>query len=86
MLNMVLVSMSYAISEAPLLLLYETSICKTYYSVNDPAAIGPGGYIPEDKCKLEPIQAELTMVHASQKQFNFAASKTTSSTFVFYSH
>jgi hypothetical protein len=80
MFIMVLASMSNAISETPLLLLYETAICKAYYVVNDPAAIGPGGYIPEAKCKLDPIQADLAMIHASQKQFNVIASKNTSST------
>lgn len=48
----------------PHLLLYERSICYTYYATNDPSLIGPGGLVKEMMCKIKPIQRELATIQA----------------------
>lgn len=71
---MVLVSMYYALSETPLQYLYEIGLCKEYYSKNELVATGHNGMISKGNCTLDPIQADLAMFTANQKQINFAAS------------
>ena len=69
------ISMSYAFIEAPGYRLYETVICKRYYRKHDPSAIGSGGVIPEEKCKIDSIQQELAMLLAKQGRINLLACK-----------
>jgi hypothetical protein len=42
---------------APLIKLFEQSLCTIYYDAHDPSVIGPGGGIPELLCKIQGIQA-----------------------------
>jgi hypothetical protein len=67
---MALISTSYAFAEAPLYRLYESVICKEHYRPHDPAVIGHDGAIPEEECKLDPIQQDLAMIVAKQVQIN----------------
>jgi hypothetical protein len=53
----------------PYLLLYERSICYTYYSAHDSSLIGPGGKIDELLCKVVPVQHELAVVRAWEGAF-----------------
>jgi hypothetical protein len=48
----------------PHLLLYERSICYTYYATHDLSVIGPGGAVDEVLCKIKPVQYELAIVQA----------------------
>ena len=67
---MALISTSYAFAEAPLYRLYESVICKEYYQPHDRTVIGHDDAIPEEKCKINPIQQNLAMVVANQVQIN----------------
>jgi hypothetical protein len=53
----------------PYLLLYERSICYSYYSTHDPSLIIPGGKIDELLCKVVPVQHELAVVRAWEGAF-----------------
>lgn len=73
LLIMVLISTSYAFTEAPLYSLYESVICKDYYRKHDLSVSSNNGKIPEGNCKLRPIQQELSMVVTKQVQANLSA-------------
>lgn len=47
---------------APLIKLFEQSLCITYYDVHDPTVIGPDGDISELLCKIQEIQAPLATI------------------------
>jgi hypothetical protein len=47
---------------APLIKLFERSLCITYYDVHDPGVIGPDGGIPESRCKIQEIQSPLATI------------------------
>jgi len=70
MLVMVLISMSYAFSEAPLYRLYESRICVGYWLEHDSTVIDSHGNVPEDKCKLPFIQTDLAMFQSNQVLYN----------------
>jgi len=44
------------------LFLTEQALCRQYYIVHNPATIAPDGRVNEQQCKLDGIQAELSMV------------------------
>ncbi|KAF2431681.1 MFS general substrate transporter [Tothia fuscella] len=43
--------------------LLEDRICRAHYSRYDPGATGPGGSVPEEMCKIPPVQSELAKTH-----------------------
>jgi hypothetical protein len=47
---------------APLIKLFEQSLCIVYYDIHDPSVIGPGGGILESLCKIQEIQAPLATI------------------------
>ncbi|KAL3428495.1 MFS multidrug transporter [Phlyctema vagabunda] len=53
----------------PLTRVYEIIICFNYYSSVDPGIIGPGGFIAEKLCKVEPVQSELAFVRGYEVFF-----------------
>lgn len=55
---------------APLLLLFEQSICISYYALYDPHTIGPGNSVPEVFCKLPQIQHDLATLRAWKSFFD----------------
>jgi hypothetical protein len=55
---------------APLIQLFENSLCIRYYDVHDPGIIGAGGNIPEARCKIPEIQAELAAVRGWKGGFD----------------
>lgn len=55
---------------APLIKLFEQSLCITYYDVHDPGVIGPGGGIPELLCKIQEIQAPLATIRGWKSLFD----------------
>ncbi len=67
---MVLISMSYWFSEAPLYRLYKSVLCKKYYTEHDTSVIRHDGSIPEEKCKHDSIQQGVAMVLTKQAQVN----------------
>ena len=79
----ILIAMYYAFSEAPLYRLYESVICEDYYSAHDPLVIEPGGGVPEEKCKLDPVQMDLTIIQSNQALFNLISCTSTLSTLCF---
>jgi len=50
LLVMVLISASYAFTEAPLYRLYESVLCREYYKEHDTFMVDYHGEIPEEKC------------------------------------
>ena len=44
------------------LFLAEQALCRHYYSIHDPTMIDPHDRVKEEQCKLDGIQAELSMV------------------------
>ncbi|KAH8812723.1 serine carboxypeptidase S28-domain-containing protein [Xylogone sp. PMI_703] len=45
--------------------LMEQTLCRTFYKISDPSAILPNGRIPEIKCKIDPVQSELALLHGA---------------------
>jgi len=76
MIVMILISMSYAFSEAPLYRLYESNICKRYWLEHDYTVIDSQGNVPEEKCKLSSIQRDLAMIQTNQVFYNTIACTT----------
>jgi hypothetical protein len=70
LLVMILISASYAFTEAPLYRLYESVLCREYYKEHDTFMIDYHGEIPEEKCKLTSIQQDLSMITSKQVQIN----------------
>jgi hypothetical protein len=45
--------------EAAKIRMLELGLCREYYSVTDPSAIGADDSIPEHLCKIQKVQSEL---------------------------
>jgi hypothetical protein len=75
LLVMVLISASYAFTEAPLYRLYESVLCREYYKEHDTFMVDYHGEIPEEKCKLPSIQQDLSMITSKQVQINLLPCK-----------
>lgn len=72
---LVIISISGCMTEAPQIRLYESVVCRDYYTTHDPSAIRDDGTIPEASCKIESIQADLAVILSYQKLFNLVFSK-----------
>ncbi|TGZ76615.1 MFS general substrate transporter [Ascodesmis nigricans] len=51
---------------SPRIRLLEASICRSHYLATNPSIVPPTGTIPEELCKLEPIQARLAYIRGWQ--------------------
>ena len=49
----------------PVLRLFEASVCRDYYLEHSPSSVDAGGYVPEELCKLIPIQEEVLFLNTS---------------------
>lgn len=58
----------------PEIALFEHSICLSYYSNHDPSVISPGGSIPEQLCKIQPVQRRLASFRGYKAFFDGIAS------------
>ena len=65
-----LVEMYDMITIAPLVALFEQSICRSYYEIHDPSSIRPGGSVAEHLCKIDSIQEELAIVRGWKLAFD----------------
>ncbi|TAQ85799.1 hypothetical protein B7494_g5856 [Chlorociboria aeruginascens] len=70
MLLLFLVEMYDFITIAPLVALFERSICRSYYVLHSPEVIRPDGSIEESLCKINPIQAELAVLRGWKLAFD----------------
>lgn len=59
LLFVLLIDIPSFMSETPKLRLLELSLCREYYSTQDPSVIGDDGSVPEDLCKLPQIHSSL---------------------------
>jgi hypothetical protein len=64
-------NISFYSQSAPWLRLVELSSCREYYAVHDPSTIGPGGYIEEELCKLDPIQKKMAWLFMLDQLLHF---------------
>lgn len=55
---------------APLIKLFEQSLCISYYDSHDSSAISPGGNIPEALCKIQAVQAPLATIRGWKSMFD----------------
>ncbi len=55
---------------APLIKLFEQSLCISYYEIHDPGVISPGGSVPELMCKIQAIQAPLATIRGWKSLFD----------------
>jgi hypothetical protein len=55
----VVLNMPFCMAEAARLRMFEMSVCRDYYAIHDPSRIDNHGHIPEQLCKLQPIQSSL---------------------------
>jgi hypothetical protein len=60
--------MGGSLIDTPEVRLLEMAVCRDYYRVHDPSVIGPPplAYVPEERCKLKPIQRDLAYIRASK--------------------
>jgi hypothetical protein len=56
--------------EAVRIRMYELSICREYYGRADPSLIQPDGNVPEELCKITPVQSELAKFTGTQNVLN----------------
>ena len=61
--------MANSLVQAPRIRLYESIVCTRYYAANEPSLVGKDGSVPEELCKLNLIQDEITMVLGWQIMF-----------------
>nr|KMM69188.1 hypothetical protein CPAG_05509 [Coccidioides posadasii RMSCC 3488] len=54
---------------APQTRILESIACRNYYDKHEPGRFGPGE-IPEDQCKIKPIQGEVAFVQAMMSSFD----------------
>ena len=64
---------------APLLSLFEQSLCVSYYATHDPSIIGHSGSVPEALCKLPEIQRDLATVRGWKSLFDTIPGQSTRS-------
>ncbi|RDW58813.1 MFS transporter-10 [Coleophoma cylindrospora] len=54
----------------PLTRVYESIACSQYYKLHDPSRIAPGtGEVPEEWCKVAPVQAEVALIRGYEALF-----------------
>lgn len=59
LLFVLLIDIPSFMSETPKLRMLELSLCREYYSTQDPSVVGDDGSVPEDLCKLPQIHSSL---------------------------
>ncbi|KAE8392302.1 major facilitator superfamily domain-containing protein [Aspergillus alliaceus] len=55
----------------PLTRLYESIICYQYYEQSDPSRIDPGGNVPEQWCKIAPVQGDVALIRGYEALFTY---------------
>lgn len=65
MLAMALDGLGVAMTRASQTFLLEQALCRTYYTEHDPRVVYGNGNIPEDLCKIEPLQSRLAFFAAA---------------------
>jgi hypothetical protein len=55
---------------APLIRLFEWSLCVSYYELHDPSIIIPGKEIPEFRCKIPGVQTPLAKIRGWKSMFD----------------
>lgn len=68
-------NISFYSQTAPWLRLVEASTCREYYAIHDPSVIGPGGFIEEKMCKLDPIQRKMAWLFMCDQLLHFTCGK-----------
>jgi hypothetical protein len=68
-------NLSFYTKSAPMLRLIELSTCREYYAIHDPSIIGPGGFIEERLCKLDPIQWKVAWLHTLSQLLHLCCGK-----------
>jgi hypothetical protein len=58
------------LGETARLKILEIGVCRDYYSKTDPKVVGPDGRVPEELCKIDPIQESLAGLRAVQSFLN----------------
>jgi MFS family permease len=58
------------LADPPRIRMFEANLCLSYYRQHDASAIGPDGTIPEQLCKIDPVQQKLAMIFGWQDTFD----------------
>lgn len=59
---------------APQTRIFEGIVCRNYYDKHEPGRFAPGE-IPEDQCKIKPVQAEVAFVQGLMSSFEAIPSR-----------
>ncbi|EPS43686.1 hypothetical protein H072_2318 [Dactylellina haptotyla CBS 200.50] len=59
-----------AFFQAPIVRIYEDIICRKYYDIHQPELHPAGKAIPEDQCKIPPVQQELALIRGMEPVFD----------------
>lgn len=65
-----LISFCEMILVAPLIKLFEGSLCFSYYNIHNPSVIGPGDALQESLCKIPEVQAPLATIRGWKSFFD----------------
>jgi hypothetical protein len=53
----------------PLIRVYEGIVCHNHFMIHDPGVIVPGTDLPEEMCKIEPVQSQLAFIRGYEAFF-----------------
>jgi hypothetical protein len=53
----------------PLTRVFEGIVCHNYFVIHDPGVIVPGADLPEEMCKIEPVQSQLAFIRGYEGLF-----------------
>ncbi|KAI9690975.1 MAG: hypothetical protein M1822_008595 [Bathelium mastoideum] len=58
----------------PLIRMFEAILCRKHYDNNDPSVIGRDGWVPEQLCKIEPVESGVALLLGWQTFFDYLPS------------
>lgn len=64
------VEMGLAMAESPMVRIYESIVCRNYYTQQDPSQIDADGQVEEELCKVKDVQTELAAVKGYMEFFD----------------
>ncbi|KAF3904137.1 hypothetical protein AA313_de0204041 [Arthrobotrys entomopaga] len=56
--------------QAPIVRIYEDIICRNYFDIHQPEMNHSGRQIPEEQCKIAPVQKELALIRGMEPVFD----------------
>ena len=72
---LLVMNLAFYTKAAPTLRLVELAVCREHYLAVNPSVVDPSGFVPEELCKLGPIQRKVAWLFTLDELLHFCCGK-----------